>query len=121
MDTRRWPPTRRLLEQLASQAGGRLSIEDVLSGPGAAATVLGPGAGRRNRIHPPERIMQSAAHSESPARETLEVFVRLLGSVAGNLALTLNARGGVYLAGGVLQSVGTEHWESVFRAAFIGK
>jgi glucokinase len=32
----------------------------------------------------------------------LELFLSLLGSVAGNLALTLGALGGVYIGGGIV-------------------
>ena len=35
-----------------------------------------------------------------------QLFASLLGNVAGNLALTLGARGGVYLGGGVLPHLG---------------
>ena len=33
--------------------------------------------------------------------EALSTFFAVLGSVAGNLALTLGAKGGVYIAGGI--------------------
>jgi glucokinase len=43
---------------------------------------------------------QSGADPLSAA--TVDIFLALLGSVAGNLALTLGARGGVYLGGGIV-------------------
>ena len=48
-------------------------------------------------------IARMAQDGSSPlAQETVEVFTGLLGSAAGDLALTLGAQGGVYLAGGIL-------------------
>ncbi|MBK1727685.1 hypothetical protein CKO13_11825 [Halorhodospira neutriphila] len=36
------------------------------------------------------------------------LFLRLLGTTTGNLALTLGARGGLFLAGGILPAIGAE-------------
>ena len=52
------------------------------------------------------------------AMEAVAVFCRLLGTVASNLALTLNARGGVYLAGGILPRILPYFRESDFRKRF---
>ncbi|MEO3829016.1 glucokinase [Actinomadura sp. B10D3] len=54
-------------------------------------------------------------------RETLEMFCALLGSLAGNAALTLGARGGVYLGGGILPRIVDVLRGSAFRARFEGK
>jgi glucokinase len=45
----------------------------------------------------------------------------MLGEVAGNLALTLGARGGVYIAGGIVPRLGARFAESSFRERFEGK
>jgi glucokinase len=42
----------------------------------------------------------------------------LLGNVAGNLALTLGARGGVYVGGGIVSRLGTRIEASRFRQRF---
>ena len=55
------------------------------------------------------------------ALEALELFCGFLGSVAGNLALTLGARGGVYLGGGIVPRLGTWFDQSSFRARFESK
>ena len=44
-----------------------------------------------------------------------------LGSVAGNLALTLGARGGVYIGGGIVPRLGTWFDHSPFRERFEAK
>lgn len=53
--------------------------------------------------------------------EALEIFCAMLGSVAGNLALTLGARGGVYIGGGIVPKLGDYFARSPFRARFESK
>ena len=53
--------------------------------------------------------------------EALGLFFGFLGSVAGNLALTLGARGGVYLGGGIAPRLLAELRQSSFRARFESK
>ncbi|SDH62040.1 glucokinase [Sinosporangium album] len=50
--------------------------------------------------------------------EAIEVFCGLLGSFAANVALTLGARGGVYIGGGVLPRIVDMVEKSDFRARF---
>jgi glucokinase len=45
----------------------------------------------------------------------------MLGTAAGNLALTLGARGGVYIAGGIVPKLGKRFLESSFRERFEAK
>jgi glucokinase len=52
---------------------------------------------------------------------TLDLFVKLLGAEAGNLALKFMARGGVYLGGGIPPKILPKLREPVFLAAFSGK
>jgi glucokinase len=49
------------------------------------------------------------------------MFCAMLGTVAGNLALTLGARGGVYIAGGIVPRLGASFAESEFRERFEAK
>lgn len=55
------------------------------------------------------------------SRATLEMFCAILGSVAGNLAVTFGARGGVYIAGGIVPRFPEFLAGSVFRARFEAK
>ena len=55
------------------------------------------------------------------AVETLDLFVRLYGAQAGNLALTGMATGGVYVAGGVAPRIIDKLKDGAFIAAFIDK
>lgn len=59
--------------------------------------------------------------SDARADETLELMFAFLGSVAGNLALTMGARGGVYLGGGVLPRVIDRLEASAFHERFVSK
>ena len=65
----------------------------------------------------------AAAMAGSDARcvEVVELFFAFLGSVAGNLALTLGARGGVYIGGGIVPRLGDWIDRSAFRERFIAK
>ena len=54
-------------------------------------------------------------------RRTLDVFVRILGAEAGNLALKLFATGGVYLAGGIPPRILPVLQEGSFLEAFRSK
>ena len=65
----------------------------------------------------------AAAMAGTDARcvEVVELFFAFLGSVAGNLALTLGARGGVYIGGGIVPRLGDWIDRSTFRERFIAK
>ena len=58
---------------------------------------------------------------DSRAQEATGMFCAMLGTVAGNLALTLGARGGVYIAGGIVPKLGRTFLESEFRTRFQAK
>lgn len=45
----------------------------------------------------------------------------MLGTAAGNLALTLGARGGVFIGGGIVPRLGERFFVSGFRKRFEGK
>ncbi len=96
---------------------GRLSAESVLSGPGLERlyAVL---AGRK--LGAPE-IDAAAWRGEPEAVRTHALFTRWLGRVAGNVALIAGARGGVYLAGGILPRWTARFDVAAFRRAFEDK
>lgn len=58
---------------------------------------------------------------DAGAKETIALFTGWLGAVAGNVALTLGAHGGVYLAGGILPRWGALFDRQLFRARFEDK
>lgn len=50
--------------------------------------------------------------------ETVECFCEILGTLAGNLALTFGAKGGIYIGGGIVPRLGRRFVESGFRQRF---
>ena len=53
--------------------------------------------------------------------QTLDAFCALLGGFAGNVALTLGARAGVYIGGGIVPRLGERFFSSLFRERFEAK
>ena len=58
------------------------------------------------------------AGSDASCVKTLDLFCSFLGNVAGNLALTLGARGGMYIGGGIVPRLGNWFEGSRFRQRF---
>lgn len=53
--------------------------------------------------------------------EVIEIFCGMLGTVAGNLAVTLGAQGGIYIGGGIVPRLGQRFDASSFRRRFKDK
>ena len=75
------------------------------------------------RIDLPERDAESialAAQSNTcpVCVESLDLMLGFLGRIAGNLALTLGAHGGIYIAGGIPLKLGNSFFTSRFRREF---
>ncbi|HYW91777.1 MAG TPA: glucokinase [Gammaproteobacteria bacterium] len=104
---------------------GHVSAERLLSGPGLArlyAIVSArDGGGAHRAPEPPEITRRAVAGSDPLAAQTLALFLSMLGGVAGDLALTLGARGGIYLAGGILPDIAAYLAGSRFRESFVAK
>ena len=67
-------------------------------------------------------ISHSALNQTNPqCEEALELFTGLLGGVAGNLAVTLGAKGGIYIGGGIIPKLGNYFESSPFRERFEAK
>ena len=64
---------------------------------------------------------RALAAQDVACEEALECMCRLLGNAASNLAVTLGARGGIYIGGGVIDRLGDYFAQSGFRAAFEAK
>ncbi|KFI27872.1 glucokinase [Haematobacter massiliensis] len=81
---------------------GFVGVEDVLSGRGVARidAWLGQGEPARDTA----AIMAALEAGEPRAVEAGRIFVRLLGAVAGDLALIHLPFGGIYLIGGVARA-----------------
>ena len=67
----------------------------------------------------PEAVIKAAlAGSDSDAMKTLDQFIIWLARIAGDAAMTLQARGGVYLAGGIAPSIIDKLKSGPFRTVF---
>jgi glucokinase len=101
-----------------------VSAERLLAGPGlpllhqALAQVKGQAAAP---LTPAELVERGLARSDALCDQTLDLFCNFLGGLAGNLALTLGARGGVYIGGGVVPRLGERFFDSGFRERFEAK
>ena len=94
-----------------------------MSGPGLVNlyVALAELAGRGRPTVTPEDVTNLARQSEPLARKTLAMFFAMLGTVASNLAATTGARGGVYIAGGIVPRLVEQLGKSEFRARFEAK
>jgi len=101
-----------------------VSAERILSGPGLvnlynALTALD---GTRSRGYTAAQITDSEIGAADPlCAEATSLFCAMLGTMAGNLALTLGARGGIYIGGGIVPRLGQRFAQSAFRGRFEAK
>jgi len=101
-----------------------VSFEDALSGPGLLKLygALCELRGSPSRLLTPAEVTAAAlAGSDGAAVEALEVFCGLLGSFVGDLVLLYGARGGVYLAGGILPQIQPFLLSSSFAERYFNK
>jgi glucokinase len=115
----------RLLMDGLTARYGHASSERLLSGQGlldAFEILCAADASATSGINSPAAVTEAALQARHPqAVEALALFCALLGSCAGNLALTLGARGGVYIGGGIAPRLGAALDTSAFRQRFEAK
>ena len=68
-----------------------------------------------------QAIVERGLAGDAGCARTLDHFCALLGGFAGNVALTLGARGGVYIGGGIVPRLGERFFASRFRERFEAK
>ncbi|MFN7167722.1 MAG: glucokinase [Pannonibacter sp.] len=105
------------------RAGGRVGAEQLLSGTGLPMLARAVATARKadRDFRKGAEITRAASDGDPVAVETLQVFARCLGRVAGDFALTVLARGGVYITGGVTSYIADYLRDGGFRAAFEAK
>ncbi|HYG04800.1 MAG TPA: glucokinase [Stenotrophomonas sp.] len=111
-----------LLQQLL-QRWPHVDSERVLSGPGLVNTyrALCELDGVPVLLDDPAQITAAAqAGRDARADEALQIFCGLLGSLAGDLALTFGASA-IYLAGGIPAQIKPQLLQGVFAARFVNK
>lgn len=119
----------RLLEFLTKRFG-RVSYERILSGPGLVNVYEFFRDGERldesdavreeMRDEDPGVVITRNAleHSDTLCERTLDLFCGVYGAEAGNLALKLLTKGGVFLAGGIAAKIVERLDEGAFRHGF---
>ena len=101
-----------------------VSAERLLSGIGlpvlcrAVAAVMGE---RPEPLSTEQIVMRGLADGSPVCARTLDLFCAMLGGFAGNVALTLGSRGGVFIGGGIVPRLGERFFASEFRSRFEAK
>jgi glucokinase len=112
-----------VLKQLR-QRFSHVSAERVLCGPGlvnlyeALRAIDGQVP---ESLTPPDITRRATEGSCRVCLETVNLFCGLLGTMAGNLVLTLGAVGGLYIGGGIVPRLGRVFSASPFRDRFEDK
>jgi glucokinase len=102
----------------------RVSAERLLSGPGleniywALARIHGE---KRPQLSAADIFAKANDNSDPRAAEAVQVFFEILGQYAGDLALTLGAKDGIFVAGGIAQRYPDLLTNSRFRSGFESK
>jgi len=122
-----------LLQFLRQRHGGRVSWERVLSGPGLA-NLYRYMLERAGKPEPDWFVEADRAGDPTPAistagledrdevcARTIEIFARLYGEEAGNLALKVMAAGGVWVGGGIAPKILPVLTGGAFMEGFLAK
>jgi glucokinase len=126
-----------LLRFLSRRLDGHVSIERVVAGPGlfniyqfltqdpSSSPRPDPAVNAAIDADPakaPHVITDAALAARCPiCTRALDLFVSLYGSVAGNVALTAFATGGVFIGGGIAPKILSKLKEGTFIEAFCSK
>jgi glucokinase len=102
---------------------GRVSIERLLSGPGLfdIYRALADLEGANATLESDKALIEAAGAGDRLAGVAADRFCAVLGSVAGDLALSFGARGGVFVSGGLAPRLADRLAASDFRARFEDK
>jgi glucokinase len=109
----------------ARRQHAHVSAERLLSGIGLPVLHAAVCVVRGERLGPvltaEEIVERGLARSDAACSQVVDSFCALLGGFAGSVALTLGARGGVYIGGGIVPRLGERFFASRFRERFEAK
>jgi glucokinase len=123
-----------LLRFLIGRFGNHVSYERILSGPGLFNVYSFMIERLCGSLHP--KVAQALAEGEDPsaivselglsnadaiAKETLDLFCRIYGAEAGNMALKILAVGGVMIGGGIAPKILPVLKNGLFLQSFLRK
>lgn len=106
-----------ILQQIQCKFG-HVSAERLLSGPGLELICRALSGRTLDAAEITRRAIEGNCTISS---RTVDCFCAVLGTVAGNVALTLGATGGMYIGGGIVPRLGALFAQSRFRARFEDK
>ncbi|MFL9854892.1 bifunctional transcriptional regulator/glucokinase [Paraburkholderia madseniana] len=110
--------------QYARKKWSHVSFERVAAGPGIEVIYRALAGRDKKRVSAnvdTVEIVKRALDGEPLAAESVDVFCGILGTFAGNIAVTLGALGGIYIGGGVVPRLGEFFSRSSFRKRFEAK
>lgn len=106
----------------------RVSCERLLCGSGLSylhafisGVPLASSLGEGDLLAPEAITAAALSGTDRASCETLDLFCGLLGALAGDLALALGARGGVFIGGGIVPCLGGRLAQSPLRTRFEAK
>jgi glucokinase len=118
----------RALHDFVAAEVGRVTAEHVLSGAGLvrlhafARVRAGTAAPAHHDLpHGAATVTERAKGGDPAARRAVALFCTILGAVAGDHALTLMTRGGVFVAGGIAPRLALALADGRFLVAFRAK
>ncbi|WP_233800264.1 bifunctional transcriptional regulator/glucokinase [Paraburkholderia sp. HP33-1] len=108
----------------ARKKWSHVSFERVAAGPGIEVIYRALAGRDKKRVAASvdtAEVVKRALAGEPLAAESVDVFCGILGTFAGNIAVTLGALGGIYIGGGVVPRLGEFFARSSFRKRFEAK
>jgi glucokinase len=103
---------------------GHVSAERLLSGPGLInlyGALCAIDGAIPQPLTPAGIVAAASGAGDARATRAIDMFCAMLGTIAADLALTFSARGGVYIAGGIVPKLGEAFARSPFRQRFEDK
>jgi glucokinase len=110
--------------QHVEREGGRISAEVLITGRGIVNLyrAVARSSSEEPRLTTPAAVTSAALDKSDPvAVRSMSLYVRLLGRIAGDVALTFMARGGAYVGGGIAPRILPILKAGEFRRAFEAK
>ncbi len=111
-----------ILQYLRSELG-IVSCEELLSGRGMVNIYRAICSFHQQSVQFSDAVQigEAAANNDEMAQRSLNQFFEILGSVAGDFALSLGATGGVYIGGGIAPRFAEQLKAGAFRQRFENK
>ncbi len=112
---------RDLLAHLAARHG-RVTVERIVSGSGLVLChQFCTGGNPACTLTPAQISRRALAGDDAPSKHALDLFLAVFGAFAGDMALSFLARGGVFLAGGIVPKILPRLVDGPFLGAFNDK